>query len=120
MLERTGGEGEALSIPRPKGTDEHEQHSGCTGPLSSCFKPHLALSSLSQSSLQASSSPTEGRELGTGPRSPCLPGVEDAGAERAGAFYLPTPTPACLCEQAVKRPLVGSVVSARSSQPQGL
>lgn len=91
MLERTGGEGEALSIPRPKGTDEHEQHSGCTGPLSSCFKPHLALSSLSQSSLQASSSPTEGRELGTGPRSPCLPGVEDVGAERAGAFYLPTP-----------------------------
>lgn len=91
MLERTGGEGEALSIPRPKGTDEHEQHSGCTGPLSSCFKPHLALSSLSQSSLQASSSPTEGRELGTGPRSPCLSGVEDVGAERAGAFYLPTP-----------------------------
>lgn len=32
-------------------TDENEQHSGCIGLLSSCFKPYLALSSLSQSSL---------------------------------------------------------------------
>lgn len=109
---------EALSMPGPKETHENEQNLGCVGLLSSCFKPHLALSSLPYSSSQL---PHRGKEVGQGSQSPRASGAENMGVEQTRAFDLsPPPTSTYLYEQAVKKPLLGSVVSARSSQPQGL
>lgn len=108
---------EAPSMPGPEGTDENEQNWGCVEPLSSSSQPHLALSSLLETS---SGFPTEGRKPGTGSQSAGAWRAEDPGAGQTPAWSPPTPpTPPCLCERAFKKPQLSSVVSAGSSRPQG-